>query len=136
MANFVYAGLVEGGRQEGYSLYFPDLPGCVTAGDTLHELGLNAGEALALHLEGMAEDGQPFPEASDPSELREAADHPVGAVMLVPAQLDDTPVRVNVSIPTSMLSRIDAEAEARGMTRSGFLVEGARTILRYRASER
>ncbi|MEX2580845.1 MAG: type II toxin-antitoxin system HicB family antitoxin [Verrucomicrobiales bacterium] len=37
--------------EPGYSGYFPDLPGCITAGETLDEVRSNAVEALELHLE-------------------------------------------------------------------------------------
>lgn len=32
--------------------YFPDVPGCITAGDTVEEVRLHAIEALTGHLEG------------------------------------------------------------------------------------
>ncbi|MDP1589821.1 MAG: type II toxin-antitoxin system HicB family antitoxin [Prosthecobacter sp.] len=35
-----------------YSAYFPDVPGCVTTGETVEETVRNAQEALAGHLEG------------------------------------------------------------------------------------
>ena len=48
----------------GYSAYLPDLPGCVAAGDTLEETNRLIREAVAFHLEGMAEDEEAFPEPS------------------------------------------------------------------------
>ena len=45
----------------GFGVSFPDLPGCVTAGRTLEEARRMAVEALALHAEGMAEDGDALP---------------------------------------------------------------------------
>ena len=36
---------------------FPDLPGCISVGNTLGEAREMAREALALHLEGLAADG-------------------------------------------------------------------------------
>jgi len=45
-----------------YSSYAPDLPGCVSTGKTQEECLRNMGEAIALHLEGMEEDGDPIPE--------------------------------------------------------------------------
>ena len=43
---------------------FPDLPGCVTAGATLDETRDMAVEALDLHLQAMAENGDPIPARS------------------------------------------------------------------------
>ena len=47
-----------------FAVYVPDLPGCVATGDTVEEVGRLVREAIALHLEGMAEDGLPIPEPS------------------------------------------------------------------------
>ena len=47
-----------------WAAYVPDLPGCVATGDTAEEVGLLIREAIALQLEGMAEDGLPIPEPS------------------------------------------------------------------------
>jgi predicted RNase H-like HicB family nuclease len=46
----------------GYSAYVPDLPGCIAAGDTLEETAQLMREAIAFHLAGMREDGEPIPE--------------------------------------------------------------------------
>ena len=58
-----YAVVVERG-ENNFSAYVPDLPGCITTGRTLAEIGQNIREAIALHLEGLREDGAPIPEPS------------------------------------------------------------------------
>ena len=45
----------------GFSAYSPDLPGCVSTGATRPEVEANMREAVALHLEGLREDGEPMP---------------------------------------------------------------------------
>ena len=47
-----------------YSAYLPDLPGCVTTGNTVDEIKGNMEEAIELHLEGLREDGLPSPPPS------------------------------------------------------------------------
>jgi predicted RNase H-like HicB family nuclease len=49
----------------GYSAYAPDLPGCVAAGSTLQETEKLMRGAIAMHLEGIREDGEepPKPQA-------------------------------------------------------------------------
>lgn len=42
----------------------PDLAGCVATGETGEEVDRMIREAIALHLEGLAEDGLPIPEPS------------------------------------------------------------------------
>ena len=45
-----------------WSAYVPDLPGCVTTGATLDETRINIREAIELHLQSMAEVGEPIPD--------------------------------------------------------------------------
>ncbi len=47
-----------------WSVYSPDLPGCVATGATREEADKNMREALELHVQGMIEDGLPIPESS------------------------------------------------------------------------
>ena len=47
-----------------YSAYVPDLPGCITVGDTKEETKAYMEEAISLHLEGMREDGLEIPTPS------------------------------------------------------------------------
>lgn len=58
---YCYAAILEKGKEGGYGVYFPDLPGCVSGGDTMEEAMRDAKEALLLHLYGMEEDGEKFP---------------------------------------------------------------------------
>ncbi len=51
---------------DGYSVFFPDLPGCTSAGDTLQLAARNAAEALQAYLELTLEQGVAI---SRPSEL-------------------------------------------------------------------
>ena len=47
--------------ETGFSAYVPDLPGCITVGDTREEIEEHIQEAILLHLEGMKEDGETIP---------------------------------------------------------------------------
>lgn len=49
-------------REENWSAYVPDLPGCVSTGETVEELKHNIREAIHLHLEGLKAEGLPIPE--------------------------------------------------------------------------
>lgn len=44
-----------------YSAYAPDLPGCVAAAATEAEVRQLMAEAIALHIEGLRQDGLPVP---------------------------------------------------------------------------
>lgn len=65
-----YLVVVEKGPSS-YGAYVPDLPGCVAVGDSKEEVLALIREAIELHLEGMAEDGQPIPQPTSTSELVE-----------------------------------------------------------------
>ena len=75
MDHYVFPALFESEEGvSGYTVTFPDLPGCITEGDTIEEALMMAREALALHLYGMEEDGDEIPHASDPVVLPHVAD--------------------------------------------------------------
>lgn len=46
----------------GWDAYVPDVPGCVSVGDTWDEMLEMIDEALKFHIESMLEDGDPLPE--------------------------------------------------------------------------
>ena len=45
-----------------YSVYVPDLPGCISTGKTLEDAERNIKEAITLYIETLREDGKPIPE--------------------------------------------------------------------------
>jgi len=59
-----YIAYLHKDSKSDFGVSFPDLPGCVRAGKTLEEARRMAVEALALHIRGMAEDGEAIPEPS------------------------------------------------------------------------
>jgi predicted RNase H-like HicB family nuclease len=118
----------------GFSVFFPDLPGCVSAGDTVAAAAINAAEALGLHLDGMAEDGAPPPPPSPidaplPDWAADAGAEVVARV-LIPAELPGRAVRANITLDEGLLSRLDAAAIAEGMSRSGYIAAAVRERLR------
>ena len=51
-------------EDDGISIAFPDLPGCLPCANDIEEAFVNAKEALQLHLYGMEEDGETIPAPS------------------------------------------------------------------------
>ncbi|RDJ27115.1 HicB family protein [Bosea caraganae] len=85
-----YVAIIEdAGPDHAVGVWFPDLPGCFSAGDTLDEALANAPEAIALWMDTMSEDGKPIPRPRTPSELRAdpevAADMAKHVIALIPA---------------------------------------------------
>ena len=61
-----YLILIEGVPPSNYSAWSPELPGCVATADTLEDVEREMRAAIAFHLEGIAEDGDPIPDPSGP----------------------------------------------------------------------
>jgi len=57
-----YLIVVEGDGAANYSAYSPDIPGVAATGATREECEHEMQEAIAFHLEGMAEDGEAAPQ--------------------------------------------------------------------------
>jgi predicted RNase H-like HicB family nuclease len=55
-----YAVIIEK-AESNFSAYVPDLPGCVATGASLEDTESNIREAIALHVQGMREDGLSVP---------------------------------------------------------------------------
>ena len=57
--------------EDGYGAYVPDLPGCVTVGDTLAETEANIREAIAGHIAVLKEFGDVVPQPTTLTEYIE-----------------------------------------------------------------
>ena len=64
MDRYVFPAVFDPCEEGGYTVTFPDLPGCITEGDTEEESFQMAKEALELHLYGMERDGDEIPKPS------------------------------------------------------------------------
>jgi predicted RNase H-like HicB family nuclease len=126
MSTVLYAATAFDDPAGGYAATFPDLPGCEARGADTAQLLANARTAVAAHLQGLADQGDEWPPATP---LHQLQPQPGAVVLLVDVPVDDPPVRVNISIGEQLLKRLDAAAEARGATRSGFIAEAIRASL-------
>ena len=109
--------------ETGYSVYFPDLPGCVSFGDGFEEAQKEAVDALGLHIYGMEKDEDEIPVPSkiphvDPETIAGYIVSPVTIFPdLVRNELDNRSVKTNLTIP-AWLKEI---AEAQGVNYSKVL---------------
>jgi predicted RNase H-like HicB family nuclease len=55
-----YAIVVEKAKSN-YAAYVPDLPGCVATGATVKQTERRIRDAIAIHVQGLREDGLPVP---------------------------------------------------------------------------
>jgi len=125
-----YIGLIHKDANSDFGVSFPDFSGVITAGVTLDDARAMAEEALALHVEGMVEDGEAIPEPSTLEEVMSDPDNRGGVAILVSVKTEQPrAIRVNVTLPEDVLAQIDRYAEAHGFTRSGLLAQAARKLM-------
>jgi predicted RNase H-like HicB family nuclease len=65
MRKLTYLAVFEYNGDKGYGVFFPDLPGCASCGDTFDHAVEMAKEALSLHLYGLEKDGETAPARTD-----------------------------------------------------------------------
>lgn len=138
MKQVTYQGVFEPAEGSGFSVYFPDLPGCASYGDTLSEAQKNAQDTLGLHLYGMEQDGDPVPAPSVTLEVdpETAAGYLVCPVTVFPSlvrdELDNRRVKTNVTIPVWMREL----AQERGLNCSKLLEEAILDTVGIRPASR
>lgn len=130
--------LVPDPGEEGFSVFFPDLPGCVTQGDDLADAQTMAVDALSGWIASMIAHGDPIPVQRPLEAIRAdkafARENEVNwrdaiATLIVARPPLGRPERINVSLDSNKLRAIDAYAERRGLTRSAVLEAGADLLL-------
>jgi predicted RNase H-like HicB family nuclease len=90
-----YVAIIEdAGPEKAVGIWFPDLPGCFSAGDDLDEALRNAPEAITLYAESLEKERRSLPTPrslsaikSDPALTEDLRDHVVALVSL-PANVD------------------------------------------------
>jgi predicted RNase H-like HicB family nuclease len=85
-----YVAIVEdAGPEFAVGVWFPDLPGCFSAGDDLDDAMRNAPEAIELYAESLAEEGRSLPPPRSLTELKRdpevAEDIKTYMIALIPA---------------------------------------------------
>lgn len=69
MDRYIFPAVFEPGDIKGYTVTFPDLPGCITEGDDMEEALHMAKEALELFLYSMEEDEEVIPQPTLPENI-------------------------------------------------------------------
>ena len=102
MRKLTYYAVIEPSK-DGYSVYFPDLPGCIGYGPDIVSAEQDAKESLELHIYGMERDGDTIAEPSvtfDQAEIEGCILSPVTIFPdIVKNEMDNRRVKTNVTIP-------------------------------------
>jgi predicted RNase H-like HicB family nuclease len=133
-----YIAILAPEAEGGFSVYFPDVAGCVTQGEDMTEAQAMASEALSLWMEAATDEAVklPVPRALDEIRADKAwarennVDWRTATAILVPVRPPlGRPKNVNVSLDSNKLRAIDAYARSRGLTRSAVLEAGAEMLM-------
>jgi predicted RNase H-like HicB family nuclease len=115
---------------DGISIEFPDLPGCLPCADTSEGAAKNAKEAMGLHLWGMEKDNDTIPAPTDITKLTLSKNEiPMLVEVFMPTireRLNNKYVKKTLSIP----QWLNAEAEHAGVNFSQILQNGLKDYLR------
>ena len=113
----------------GISIEFPDLPGCLPCADTTEEAVKNAKQAMGLHLWGMEKDNDPIPEPTDIAKLKyKEGEIPLLVEVFMPPvreRLNNKFIKKTLSIP----QWLNEEAEQAGVNFSLILQNGLKDYL-------
>lgn len=98
---------------DGISITFPDLPGCLPCADTLEGAVENAREALALHLWGMEQDNESIPEPTSIQNIQlEENEVPAVIDVFMPTfrdKLNNRFVKKTLSLPAWLADMADKD---------------------------
>jgi len=113
-----YTAIIEK-TKDGFGVFFPDLPGCTSFGKTIEQAAINAFSAAQAHVALSREYGDPIaePRATDAIPVEKGVKEK--ARLLIPVEMSDEPVRVNISLPGAALEALDRTAKELSLSRSG-----------------
>lgn len=125
----------KGSNTEAYGVQVPDIQGCFSAGDTFEEALENVKEAIAFHLEGLAEDGENIPLASSIDNYIDNEDYKGMIWAIVDIDVSrylGKAKKINVTLPSRLIELIDdrLKHDSKFASRSAFLAQGAEALLR------
>lgn len=98
---------------DGISIEFPDLPGCLPCADNMDEAFQNAREALGLHLWGMEQDGEEIPEPTSLTDIHcKQGEIPAAIDVFMPPfrdKLNNRFVKKTLSLPAWLADMADKD---------------------------
>lgn len=103
MQNLTYLAVFEPSTNGSYSIYFPDLPGCVSVGDNLETALRMASEAASLHVYSMQCDNEEIPAPSISLSKEDTEGNIIMPVTIHPElfriKKDNERIKTNTTIP-------------------------------------
>ena len=128
MSTVIHALQIDEQPNKGYIGRLPAFSDLFVEARTLPVLVARGREALLGELQRLQGEGLDWPPAPDSSELRARAGRG-DMLVLIEVQVEDVPLRINITMGERLLRRLDAAAHGGGMTRSGFISVAVRDRL-------
>lgn len=132
----LYPAFIEVDKDGSASGWFPDVPGCIFAGDTIEETYADARSVICAHFEVLCDKGIdiPAPHNIEQYVAAEPDDYSNGRWLYIDVDMDKfdgRAERINVTLPHRLLDRIDATVKQNPDygSRSAFLAAAARNEL-------
>ena len=126
MTTIVFVAQASGDEASGYRAKFPDLPALVIDAVDIASLLRDARAGLLRELRALEAAGDAWPTPTTMTTFHQRGEHAGDTLLLVDVQVDDPPLRVNISIGERLLKRLDEAATAQDMSRSGFIAAAVR----------
>ena len=131
-----YPAYIHSDSDSSASGFFPDVPGCFFAGDSLDEAFQDARDALTSHFEALLEMDEALPLPGNvEAHLENHPDNFTGGqwflVDINMKQFDGRAERINITMPRRLLMKMDSfvSGHPQFSNRSSFLAEAARRVL-------
>lgn len=118
-----------GDAAHAHGVTLPDFQGCFAAADNYLELPAKIQEAVELHFEGESFE---IPQPTDINLLEKSGRYKGGMWMLLDIDLSkyaSKPVRLNVSLPVTIVKKMDDFASKNHLTRSALIVKATEEYL-------
>jgi predicted RNase H-like HicB family nuclease len=126
MSTILFVALATPDPAGGYRAAFPDVPDCDVKAPDIAGLLADARQALATPLQRTADAGETWP---TPTPVEQVVLTAGAFPLLVDVAVEDRPIRVNISLGEQLVQRLDAAADAKGMSRSGYIAQAVRVSL-------
>ncbi|HDU6199653.1 TPA: type II toxin-antitoxin system HicB family antitoxin [Klebsiella quasipneumoniae subsp. similipneumoniae] len=131
-----YPAFIEIDKDGSASGWFPDVDGCIFAGDTLEDAISDAHSAIDAHFEAMAEQEMDIPAPGKMQDhiASDAADYTNGQWVLIHVNMDKfdgRTERINITLPHRLLYQIDSAVKNKPeySSRSSFIAAATRNEL-------
>ncbi|MBS9780044.1 MAG: type II toxin-antitoxin system HicB family antitoxin [Moraxellaceae bacterium] len=119
----------KGDKKHAYGIIVPDIVGCFSASDEKGDIFHNATEAIALHLEGLLEDGEEIPIATSIDNYIDNPNYQGMTWALIPIDISKylgKAEKINITLPSNLVHKIDEKVLANKKlykSRSNYLAQ-------------